>query len=144
MLGAIVGDIVGSPYEFTPNNIKTENFPLFKAESHATDDTVMTLAVAEALMQSWGGTDEEIRAALIASMRAWGIPGLITATATVPPCVFPLPPGWLLRWKRRAVLRNFRLWSRIITRRASRGRLRRLRPYSWRGRANPEQRCGPG
>ena len=72
MLGAIVGDIVGSPYEFTPNNIKTENFPLFKAESHATDDTVMTLAVAEALMQSWGGTDEEIRAALIASMRAWG------------------------------------------------------------------------
>lgn len=72
MLGAIVGDIVGSPYEFTPNNIKTENFPLFKAESRATDDTVMTLAVAEALMQSWGGTDEEIRAALIASMRAWG------------------------------------------------------------------------
>ena len=49
MLGAIIGDIVGSPYEF--NNIKTTNFPFFSDESKYTDDTVMTLAVAEAAMQ---------------------------------------------------------------------------------------------
>lgn len=48
MLGAIIGDIVGSPYEF--NNIKTTEFPLFSEESHFTDDTVMTLAIAQALI----------------------------------------------------------------------------------------------
>ncbi len=50
MLGAIVGDIVGSPYEFDRNNIKTTEFPLFSKRSQFTDDTVMTLAVAEAIM----------------------------------------------------------------------------------------------
>jgi len=50
MLGAIIGDIVGSPYEFDENNIKTTEFPLFSGASHFTDDTVMTLAVAEGLM----------------------------------------------------------------------------------------------
>ena len=50
MLGAIFGDIVGSVYEF--NNIKTKEFPLFSEGSYATDDSVMTLALADALMQS--------------------------------------------------------------------------------------------
>ena len=49
MLGAIIGDIVGSPYEF--NNINTTDFPLFSDKSRFTDDTVMTMAVAEALME---------------------------------------------------------------------------------------------
>lgn len=53
MLGAIIGDIVGSPYEFDFNNIKTTDFELITRESHYTDDTVMTLAVAKALMESW-------------------------------------------------------------------------------------------
>ena len=44
MLGAIVGDIVGSVYEW--NNIKTKNFPLFREDCFFTDDTVMTCAVA--------------------------------------------------------------------------------------------------
>jgi len=48
MLGAIVGDIVGSVYE--RHNIKTKDFPLFRADCHFTDDTVMTCAVAEAVM----------------------------------------------------------------------------------------------
>lgn len=51
MLGAVIGDIVGSPYEFTINNIKTTNFPLISEKSRPTDDSVMTLAVAEALMK---------------------------------------------------------------------------------------------
>ena len=48
MLGAIIGDVVGSIYEW--NNIKTKDFPLFKNECFFTDDTVMTLAVAEAIL----------------------------------------------------------------------------------------------
>ena len=50
MLGAIIGDIVGSPYEFDEYNIKTTDFPLFSEESEITDDTIMTLAVAQGLM----------------------------------------------------------------------------------------------
>lgn len=50
MLGAIIGDIVGSPYEFDDYNIKTTNFLLFSEESEITDDTIMTLAVAQGLM----------------------------------------------------------------------------------------------
>ncbi len=49
MIGAIIGDIVGSRYEF--NNIKTKEFPLLSKNSFFTDDTVMTLAVAKALMK---------------------------------------------------------------------------------------------
>ena len=51
MYGAILGDIIGSPYEFDQNNIKTKDFPLFKKESQFTDDSVMTVAVADALMK---------------------------------------------------------------------------------------------
>ena len=45
MLGAIIGDIVGSCYEF--NSIKTTEFELFQPNSRYTDDSVMTKAVAE-------------------------------------------------------------------------------------------------
>ena len=48
MLGAIIGDIVGSTREW--HNIKTEDFELVPKGSRFTDDTVMTLAVAEWLM----------------------------------------------------------------------------------------------
>jgi len=50
MLGAIVGDIVGSIYEF--NNIRRKNFRLFDPYCHFTDDSVMTFAVAEALRKT--------------------------------------------------------------------------------------------
>lgn len=49
MLGAIIGDIVGSVYEW--DNIKTKDFPLFRDDCFFTDDTVMTIAVADAIMQ---------------------------------------------------------------------------------------------
>lgn len=48
MLGAIAGDIIGSPYEW--HRIKTEDFPLFQPRSSFTDDTVMTVAVAHAIL----------------------------------------------------------------------------------------------
>ena len=50
MFGAFVGDIVGSKYEF--RNIKTKAFPLFSQGSDYTDDTIMTVAVAKAIMLS--------------------------------------------------------------------------------------------
>ena len=49
MIGAIVGDIVGSIYEW--DNIKTKDFPLFQDDCFFTDDTVMTCAVAGAIME---------------------------------------------------------------------------------------------
>jgi len=48
MLGAIAGDIIGSVYEHRP--LKTTGFPLFHSHSRFTDDTVMTLAVARAIL----------------------------------------------------------------------------------------------
>lgn len=69
MKGAIIGDIVGSRYEF--NNIKTKKFPLFSEQCGFTDDTVMTVAVARALMA--GGKDPAALAnALIKEMRELG------------------------------------------------------------------------
>ena len=59
MLGAIIGDIVGSRYEW--NNIKTKAFPLFGKDCRFTDDTVMTIAVAEAVMNG-GERDDFIDA----------------------------------------------------------------------------------
>ena len=55
MIGAIIGDIAGSIYEF--NNIKTTDFPIISDDCFFTDDTVMTVAVAEALLK--GNRDEE-------------------------------------------------------------------------------------
>ena len=48
MLGAIVGDIVGSIYEF--NNHRSKDFPLFGKGCNFTDDTVLTVAVADCLL----------------------------------------------------------------------------------------------
>jgi len=48
MIGAIAGDIAGSTFEFMPH--KSEEFPLFPAESRFTDDSVLTLATAFSLM----------------------------------------------------------------------------------------------
>ena len=52
MFGAILGDIVGSPYEFNWNNRKSKEFPLFCERSHFTDDSVMTLAVGMAFLEA--------------------------------------------------------------------------------------------
>lgn len=71
MIGAILGDMIGAPYEFDRSG-KTKEFPLFCRYSEFTDDSVMTIAVAEALMDSMGGNDDEIRKALIKSMQKWG------------------------------------------------------------------------
>ena len=98
MYGAILGDIIGSPYEFDRGD-KTKTFPLFSRDSYFTDDSVMSIAVAEALLKAkkleeeagkaMAGqtadteavaerqgagevTDDEVRLLLINSMKKWG------------------------------------------------------------------------
>lgn len=72
MYGTILGDIVGSPYEFDCNNYKAKDFPLFSRRSEFTDDTVMTLAVAKALLDTRGQDDAAIKAALVGEMQRLG------------------------------------------------------------------------
>ena len=62
MYGAIIGDVVGSPYEFSRNKCKDFS-PLFHQKAGITDDTIMTVAVADSLLN-------EIHPAK--SMRHWG------------------------------------------------------------------------
>lgn len=68
MLGAIIGDIAGSKYEFT--NKKTKDFSLFE-KSYYTDDTVMTVAIAEALLEC-DGDYSKLPDNAIKSMRKYG------------------------------------------------------------------------
>ncbi len=71
MYGALLGDMIGAPYEFDRGS-KTKNFPLFNEESQWTDDSVMTIAVAEALMQAGDAAEEQVKEELVRSMQAWG------------------------------------------------------------------------
>ena len=52
MLGAIIGDMVGSIYEF--HNHKGKDFPLFSDRCFPTDDSIMTIAVAKAILENKG------------------------------------------------------------------------------------------
>ena len=70
MYGAILGDIIGSPYEFDMGD-QTKVFPLFSRKSRFTDDTVMTIAVAEAFMGA-SEDEDEIRRRLVQCMQDWG------------------------------------------------------------------------
>lgn len=70
--GAILGDIIGSPYEFDCGE-KTKEFELFPAYARFTDDTVITIAVAEALVGLGTDADEEhVKADVVRFMRHWG------------------------------------------------------------------------
>ena len=72
MYGAILGDIIGSPYEFDMGN-KSKEFPLISKKSTFTDDSVMTIAVANAFMDAQPNADIEwIRRRLISSMKQYG------------------------------------------------------------------------
>ncbi len=72
MLGAYIGDIVGSVYEW--HNVHTKDFPLFSAKSRFTDDSVMTCAVANVLHEyKIGGVSyEELPKAFAQEMRRLG------------------------------------------------------------------------
>ena len=82
MYGAIIGDIIGSPYEWA--NVKNKDFRLLSMWSRFTDDSVMTIAVAEAVMDYFekdhgthdftsAGDEDDLTRRLIISMRKWGL-----------------------------------------------------------------------
>ena len=90
MLGAITGDIVGSVYEW--NNIKHKEFELFSPEAFFTDDTVLTVALAEAITAFLEAEDFEdaIRNAIswVATATPWpaspaALPRLFTACRVI-------------------------------------------------------------
>ena len=74
MIGSLAGDIIGSAYEF--GRIKSKNFPLFGPESGFTDDSVLTVATAQAIL-----TDGDYRRATLELGRRYpdaGYGGLFT------------------------------------------------------------------
>ena len=72
MYGAILGDIIGSPFEFDRGD-KTKNFELFSKGCGFTDDSVMTIAVGEALLAVGPeAAVKEIEDAVASNMQDWG------------------------------------------------------------------------
>ena len=59
MIGAIIGDIVGSIYEF--DNIKTKDFPFFEDRMEYTDDSILTIATADWLLHGGNSGDYYLR-----------------------------------------------------------------------------------
>lgn len=72
MYGAILGDIIGQPYEFD-RSPKTKQFPLFCKKPRFTDDSVMTIAVCDGILKAGLNTDENtMKTAIITNMQLWG------------------------------------------------------------------------
>ncbi len=69
MIGAIVGDVVGSRFEW--KNIKSKEFELFNEKCHFTDDSVMTFAVFEAL-ENCNGNYSNLENEAVKSMQKFG------------------------------------------------------------------------
>lgn len=76
MLGALIGDIAGSPYEWS--NCKSKDFPLLEPRCRMTDDSVMTAAVASAVLMGDLESLDAFRQNVITEMRRLGnqFPGL--------------------------------------------------------------------
>ncbi len=71
MLGAIIGDIIGSPYEFESD--KTKDFTLFVPDCRPTDDSIMTIAVGCACAEADCRNEYEFKRVLAEKMREIGL-----------------------------------------------------------------------
>lgn len=72
MYGAILGDIIGQPFEFDRGN-KTKDFPFFAKVPHWTDDSVMTIAICDGILKAGLDADEQtMKTAMITSCQLWG------------------------------------------------------------------------
>lgn len=69
MYGAVIGDIIGSTFEF--REVKKKEIPLFAWGSDYTDDTILTIAVARALLQ-WKAEGGDLHRAMCSQMRELG------------------------------------------------------------------------
>lgn len=72
MIGAIIGDIVGSRFEF--NNYRAKDFELFTSDCFFTDDSIMSLAIGKALLEAKGKSDATLEAKSIHYMQLIGRP----------------------------------------------------------------------
>ena len=73
MFGAILGDIIGVPFEFMRPQPRTKDFELFSKDCHYSDDSVMTCAIADGLMNvDLSLDDNAIRQRLLQSVLKWG------------------------------------------------------------------------
>ncbi len=68
MLGAVIGDIVGSRFEW--KNTKSKDFEFFTSRCRITDDSVMTLAVAQAVLNA--GSRQDLGAEAVRCMQNFG------------------------------------------------------------------------
>lgn len=73
MLGALIGDTVGSVYEF--NNIKTKDFEFLTRKCNFTDDTVMTMAVAQWLMVGKDRTQKDLERSMVELAKQYPLAG---------------------------------------------------------------------
>ena len=69
MLGALIGDIAGSIYEW--HNHKSKDFPFLQPQCRMTDDSIMTTAIAAAVLEGIDDLDE-FKTNVIAQMRYFG------------------------------------------------------------------------
>lgn len=67
MLGAIIGDLVGSTYE--AHNVREKDFPLFTSQSQLTDDSIMTLAVCDIIQKGYINDED----AIIDTLKEWAM-----------------------------------------------------------------------
>ena len=72
MYGAILGDMVGAPYEFDRGS-KSKDFEMFNPRVHFTDDSVMTFAIADAILKTGIDADEQtMKKSFVDCMQKWG------------------------------------------------------------------------
>ena len=72
MYGAILGDIIGEPYEFEQGP-RSKDFPLFCESPVFTDDSLMTIAICQGILEAGVDAGEDkMKNSMIASMRRWG------------------------------------------------------------------------
>jgi len=71
MYGAILGDMIGAPFEFDRGD-KTKDFELFIEETGFTDDSVMTIAVAEAMLKIKANMEGDLKEILVSYLQKWG------------------------------------------------------------------------
>jgi ADP-ribosylglycohydrolase family protein len=73
MIGAIIGDVIGSVYEGDKRRAREKNFELFSSKSRCTDDTIMSIAVGQALVNTYNETKvENIQEELVKQLQLFG------------------------------------------------------------------------
>lgn len=70
LYGAFIGDMVGVPYEFLP--CESKDFKLFDYSTRFSDDSVMTMAIAEAMLETVGFTEEQTLPIIVEKLRKYG------------------------------------------------------------------------